>query len=124
MDETSAMKVWEHELQRLRIEGLALNEGNAMAFAKRSFTRNPGRSAREIRDIVQSAKELATHEHVESLRTGKRRIPWSQPDPPVVTVNHLKRAAKACEYLREDDDVEGLGIDYFEDGVRKIYGAT
>ncbi|KAF2675938.1 P-loop containing nucleoside triphosphate hydrolase protein, partial [Lentithecium fluviatile CBS 122367] len=107
MDRPSAIQVWKSELQCLRVEGgLTFNERDVMAFAKRSFTRTPDWNARQIHDIVRSAKELATHEHVKSMRTRKNRVPWSQPDQPVMTTNHLKRAAKACEYLKEEDDVE------------------
>jgi len=100
-----AMNACKSDLEHLRAEGgLTFNERDVMAFAPRWFTRTRGWNAKQIHDIVQSAKELATRDHVKFMRTQKNRVPWSHPDQPVMIANHFKRAAKACEYLKEEDD--------------------
>jgi hypothetical protein len=113
MDESSAMKAWRWELHRARTEsGLAFDERTIMSFARQCFSRIPDWSARQIHDIVRSAKELAIRDHVASLRARKCHIPWSQPDQPYMLTQHLKRAVKAFEYLKEDDYVDDFDVDF------------
>jgi hypothetical protein len=119
MDQCSIIGVWESALWRLNSEdGLVFDEGDVMAFGKWHLIQNRTCTARQINDIVRSAKELAIHEHTNSLRARRAHVPWSESEQPLMTAHHLRRAAKACEYLNEEDgmselDVENLGKELF-----------